>query len=65
MQSDFQVHSMVMWLSFIQVIPLPILLNSPHLFIPYQKQVQTAKLRTVTVQFLKFQSAKLLGRLAL
>lgn len=64
MQYDSEGHSISMCLSFIQIIRIPKLFNSPHLFIPYQNQEQRTKLRMVTVLILKFLSTKLLGLLA-
>lgn len=64
MQCDTEGRSISMCFSFIQKILTPKLFNSPHLFIPYQNKEQRTKLRTITVQFLKFLSAQLLGLLA-
>lgn len=49
-----------MCLGFIKIILISRHLNAPHLLIPNQNHMQRTKPGTVTVQFLQFQSAKLL-----
>lgn len=60
MQCDCEGHSISMSFSCVKRMLIPRLLSSPHLF-PYQNYVPETKLRTVTVQFLKFPSIKLLS----